>query len=200
MIAFLNSIPTPLWSFLLGLAATFIAWIARPRTKIVWSKTHAYCHTVFQNQASQNPTTPNQAPQPLPPLLVYNEYFVVGNRGRKTAEQIEIVFNFKPQTLSIWPQRNYREMTNPEGRYNLAPRENFNVNVLQATSQPPELLAVRTPDRVGKQIRTQVFPVYPNWVLVLVWLMIFLGVCVCIYGALRLATIVYSAAQITQSP
>jgi hypothetical protein len=173
MFAFLNSIPTPLLSFLLGLLATFIVWIARPRTKVAWSKTHAYCHTVIQNPAPANQAAPNHLPQNLPPLLVYNEYFVIANRGRRTAEKIEVVFNFKPQTLSLWPQRNYREMTNPEGRYiilidNLAPKENFNVNILQATTEPPALLAVRTPEKVGKQIRTQVFPIYPKWLLILV--------------------------------
>jgi hypothetical protein len=177
MIAYLNSLSYPTQSFLLGLLATLIIWLCKPRTKLLWSKTHGYCHSVGTGDNTN--------------LLVYNDYYIVQNCGRKCADKVEVVFNYKPQTISIWPQRDYRETTNREGRYilsfdNLAPREFININLLQANTTPPDLLNLRNPDGVGRQINTRPLQVYSASINILIILLLFIGFCNCIYVLLRL--------------
>jgi hypothetical protein len=101
----------------------------------------------------------------------------VTNVGRTPAKNVELVFNWKPAFVNVWPLRHYTTLDSPDGRHSivlesLAPKEVFGMELLAINQELPGLCNVRSEqtESVQKQMIPQI--VQPVWFIgVLGWLL-----------------------------
>jgi hypothetical protein len=101
----------------------------------------------------------------------------VSNIGRSTAKNVEIVFNWKPAFVNVWPLRHFATRDAPDGRHSivlesLAPKEVF-VELLAINQELPNICNVRSEqtESVEKRMIPQI--VHAPWLLGLVgWLLV----------------------------
>jgi hypothetical protein len=110
----------------------------------------------------------------------------VNNTGRDGASDLEIVFNWKPPYLNIWPQRDYTVGTNPDGRYiikvaNLGTKEFLGLDLLAVNAELPDVVQVRSSQGAGVQITMVPQPVYAKWKIICARFLVFMGLASVIY-------------------
>lgn len=164
-------------SVALTLVGALIRYLASPRSKIVYSKSHAFWYGLRGNEGD--------------PSLAYTESLIFKNAGRKTATEIEVILGRRPQNFAIWPQRDYQTSQNPEGFFvlktqNLAPSEHFTFNMLEVGNDPPILTNVRCADGPAKAINVAPAQVYSRWVNISAVALMFLGFCTSLYLVIKL--------------
>ncbi|MFZ5675861.1 MAG: hypothetical protein ACOZAM_23135 [Pseudomonadota bacterium] len=168
----------PMLSFLLTVIFSIAVYLLRPRVRLVWSQTHLFHHRLKSKQ-------PTDSPKENPTEIVPAEFGVqaasimVQNRGRATAEQVEITLNWKPWGLSVWPQRPYTENVNPEGRLTiqlptLASAEVVTVNMIDNV-ELPALLTVRSSSGLAREVNTLPAIQYPKPILIFIAILMFVG-------------------------
>jgi hypothetical protein len=160
-----TAIQTGAVSFGFALLLALVTWLASPRVRITWGTPHSFFHRVRLQEQEVGISTAS---------------IFVSNSGRKMATNVEVVFNWPVETISIWPQRYYQCLTNPEGRFaiqfkDLAPREFVQIHIL-AIGQLPSVLTVRSSEATGKQIKIVPMRLYPTWFNVSALLLILVGV------------------------
>jgi len=163
-----------------GLVLLAITLFVQARPKIIWANLYQFVHRL----PAQDGET-----------IAHTRTVLVQNVGRKTARDVEIVFNWQPQALSVWPQRAYEERVNPEGRHiiffaDLAPKEYSNIDVINIGSDAPECISVRCPDRMAKEVQTYHQILLPGWLRIGLQLVLFIGACTCIYFVLQMLRLV----------
>lgn len=92
----------------------------------------------------------------------------VANSGRSTAKSVEIVFNWKPSYINVWPIRSYTDETHPDGRYSvklesLASKEVFGLELLAVNRNLPEIVNVRCEQVESAERKMLPQVVFPNW-------------------------------------
>jgi hypothetical protein len=111
---------------IVALLAPFIAWSLsnrfQNRARLIQSTRHAFTFLI------QQPLIGPDGKQISPAQTVNTASVSVVNAGRQVATKVEVVFNWKPQHLNIWPLRHYTENMAPDGRFSLnfdslAPKE-----------------------------------------------------------------------------
>jgi hypothetical protein len=110
----------------------------------------------------------------------------VHNGGREVADEIEIVFNWKPQHLNVWPQRQYSQTTNPESRFimkleSLGPKEFLGIDLLSVDAELPELIQVRSRYGVGRRINMVPQELQPKWKIITALFLFFAGLAATLY-------------------
>jgi len=65
----------------------------------------------------QQPLIDQNVNQVSPTQTVRTNSFIINNAGREPATKVELVFNWKPMCLNIWPVRHYEEHVEPDRRY-----------------------------------------------------------------------------------
>jgi hypothetical protein len=140
--------------------APFIAWVLnnrfQNRARLIQSTRHAFTFLIHQ------PLISPDGKQISPTQTVNTASFSVFNAGRQVANKLEVVFNWKPQHLNIWPSRHYTENTAPDGRFslsfdNLAPKETIGFELLAVNGQLPAMVTVRSDQSVASNM-----PYCPN--------------------------------------
>ncbi|MDB5734393.1 MAG: hypothetical protein JWN16_1030 [Alphaproteobacteria bacterium] len=162
-----NEIVAVIVAAILSGAGTMLMRLFVGRGKIGWGISHQYVFTL------QN--TP-----PSPSLLVYTRQIWVQNIGRSVAEEIEIVFGFKPGHFEIWPQRQFNEIVTPSNSFilkfdNLNPREHFTIMIMQTASDPPMVTNVRWKGGVGRQVVMGPQQLFPRWFTTVLRVLIWFG-------------------------
>jgi hypothetical protein len=112
--------------------------------------------------------------------------YVLINSGRETATKVEIVFNWKPACLNIWPIRHYEEHDEADGRYvmifdSLAPREAIAMELLTINADPPAIITARCDQCVSTNIQLLPHPVIKPWQRRIALALIFAGFSFTIY-------------------
>jgi hypothetical protein len=130
---------------ILTIATTLLLRVLQPRPKVVWGTSHQYSHRI--------PRTPELGGE----WLLHSQTVFVQNIGFAPAQDVEIILNFKPENLSLWPQLNYTTSINREQRFivkieNLGRREFTALEMLHSTGNMPETLRVRTPRGECRQV------------------------------------------------
>jgi hypothetical protein len=160
---------------IVAVLAPFIAWILnnrfQNRARLIQSTHHAFTFLI------QQALIDHDGKQISPTQTVNTASVSVFNAGRQVANKLEVVFNWKPQHLNMWPSRHYTENTSPDGRFslnfdNLAPRETIGFELLAVNSQLPTMVTVRSDQSVASNLPLVPQPIQPRWKIVLaVWLM-----------------------------
>lgn len=111
---------------------------------------------------------------------VHTRSYVFKNEGRESATSVEIIFNYSPMYLNIWPSRPYTFKQDIEMRHimvfdYLAPKEAIRCEVLSVNGQLPELLSVRCKEGLAQPIMLYPQKVFNPILINFVRLLIFLG-------------------------
>lgn len=141
------------------LLTALIAAITRylqPAARVIWGISHGFTFLV-----------PSQEKQPQSYPLSTGSVFV-RNAGRRTANDVEIVLNYRPQHFQIWPALGYETAETPEHHFiiklkNLGPGEFTTVELVSANHELPITLRVRSPLGEAKRVGIAPMRVMPVW-------------------------------------
>jgi hypothetical protein len=159
----------PILSFLLTTIGSVAYHYLKPKVKLIWGIKSEFTHVMRPKGEGQ------QA------VLVHTATFTIQNNGRLPATDIEIVLNYEPDEVSIWPQRQYAIVKNNETRQILVvkflgARESIDLSMICVGRDLPVLLNVKSPEATGTRVPITYNRLYPRWVLLGLWGLIFLGV------------------------
>ena len=115
----------------------------------------------------QEPLINAEGQQVSPTQTVRTNSFIIRNAGRDKATKLELVFNWKPMCINIWPVRHYEEHIEPDRRYvlifdSLAPGEVLGAEVLTVNGDLPNLVTVRSAECTAQNINMYPQPVISN--------------------------------------
>jgi hypothetical protein len=165
----LELLKTPqLIATLLTIATTIVLRMIQPRPRVVWGTSHQFAFRIPRTNA------------PGGEFLLHTQTAFLQNIGFGPAEDVEIILNYKPEHLSLWPQLNYTTVTNPEGRFiikieNLGRREYTAVEMLHSIGEMPTALRVRTSRGECRQVSMAPMQVFPRWFIMLLRMLILVG-------------------------
>lgn len=119
---------------------------------------------------------------------VHTVSHVITNSGRETATDVELVFNWKPLCINIWPARHYTEHTESDGRFvmlfdSLAPGEQIGFELLTINSELPNLVNARSNQCTAETIAMYPQPVLSPWKRKLAVFLLFAGIAFTVYAA-----------------
>lgn len=139
----------------------------------------------------QEPLNDAEGNQVSPTQTVKTNSFIIRNAGSKSASKVELVFNWKPMCLNLWPVRHYEEHIEPDNRYvlifdSLAPNEVLGVEVLSVNYDLPNLVTVRSAECIAQNINMYPQPVVSQSVRVIATILMALGLAAAVYLAIIL--------------
>lgn len=116
---------------------------------------------------------------------------VLQNAGRETATKVELVFNWKPPCVNIWPSRHFTEHIEPDSRYvmifdSLAPNETIGCELLAVNAELPNLLIARSDQCVSQPIEMYPQPVVKPWQRRIAILLTLAGMALVVYLGVQL--------------
>lgn len=166
-------------SFGFTILAAIIFWLFQGRAKIRWGVQHGFTHRVT-NEVGQGEQ------KQVHNTLVNNSAILFSNAGRIPAKKVEVTINFVPDSVAIWPQRQYSRHVNPDGRLivsfdSFAPREHLTLNLLTIGGASPDVLSVRAENSVPIEIPIGPARIFsrPVQIVFAIWLL--LGLAAAIY-------------------
>lgn len=149
-----------------ALLVPFIQWALnssqRSKAKLIMGIRHSHTFLVDQPRRDVDGTL-------LSPTQTVNTASVmIHNGGKKTANNVQIVFNWEPMCINNWPNRDYEEKTLPDGRYvrtfnTLSPKEFVGFEILAVNAQLPELVNVRCDECVAVKVPMAPQQLLPPW-------------------------------------
>lgn len=174
---------------IVSLVIPFITWFLnvgiKPRAKLIKATRHAFTFIVQEpiRNANGDVVQPNQR--------VCTASVQIINSGRDTAHKVEVVFNWKPQYLNLWPVRSYEEKNDGDGRYmlifeNLAPKEEIGIEIMAVNGDLPGLIQVRSAECLAQDVHLMWFVRVSQWRIQLARAFVLLGFGTAIYWLLTL--------------
>lgn len=173
------------FSALVALTVWGLSYFFKTRPKLHLAQPHAFTYLIDE------PLRAPDGKEIQPRQTVHTQAYWVQNSGRETATKVELVFNFEPKCINIWPVRNFERKTLPDQRCalifdSLAPGEVLGCHILNINNDLPNLLYVRCDQGAAKSIDMRPQPIVgPARVRVAVVLMLF-GLGAVIYLAVLL--------------
>ncbi len=134
----------------------------KAKAKLVLATPHSFTFLV------KEPLLDPQGKQLQPTQTVHTRSLLVRNAGKETATKVELVFNWKPLCVNIWPSRHFDEYTEPDNRYvmifdSLAPQEYLGCELFSINFELPNLITVRSDQCVAQTINMYPQPAIPDW-------------------------------------
>lgn len=122
---------------------------------------------------------------------VHTRSFMFQNSGREAATKIELVFNWKPMCINLWPSRHITDHVEHDGRYvvmvdNLSPGEVLGCEVLSVNQDLPGLVVARCEQSVGHPINMYPQPVVGRGVRFAAAILLAIGLATSVYLAILL--------------
>lgn len=169
---------------IVALLVPVLTWILN-----AFFKAKAKLHVALPHQFNfivQQPLVDAQGKQISPTQAVKTNSFLIRNAGREPATKVELVFNWEPMCLNLWPARHYEQHTEPDRRHvlifdSLAPDEVLGVEVLSVNADLPNLVTVRSAECVAQNINMYPQPVVSRAVRVLAAILMALGLAAAVY-------------------
>lgn len=185
MSSFLQTYGKELVAVLVPIILWVLNYAFRAQAKLHLATPHAFTFIV------QEPLRDEQGNEISPTQTVYTRSFLVSNGGRATATKIEILFNWKPLCLNVWPPRHFEETQEPDNRYtlifdSLAPNENLSLHVLSVNNELPNLVSVRCDQCVAKIVDMYPQPHVPTWKRRLAVFLLLAGIATVVYALMIL--------------
>jgi len=125
---------------------------------------------------------------------------VLTNAGRETATNVEVVFNWKPLCINIWPSRHYVEHIEQDNRYvmvfeSLAPSEQIIFELLSVNNDLPALINARSDQCQATEIVMYPQPIVAAWKRRIAVTLLFFGFSFAIYIAILIIQFLILPAQ-----
>ena len=174
---------------LVALLVPLITWILkrvfRAKARLRIANPHNFTFLI------QQPQLDDAGNQVSPTQTVHTSSFIVWNGGTVPARNIELVFNWKPPCLNIWPPRHIIEHVETDNRYvlifeSLAPNESIYVELLSINAPLPLFLTARSDECVAQSIIMYPQPVTKPWQRRILTTLAFAGLALVIYLLLLL--------------
>jgi hypothetical protein len=183
----------PLVSFLLTTLVTVIIYLFRPKVKLIWGSKSDFKH-IMRSRENTDIKKPKQSEQQ--PLVVHSAHYFIKNTGQTEAKNVEIVLNFPPDEISVWPQRQYGLSVNNENRQIIflpfiGSKESLDILLLSVGKELPMLMNVKCPESNGRQVRIDYHRVLPKWIYFGTWSLIFLGVAFALEKLIKLFAVLW---------
>jgi hypothetical protein len=158
---FLETYGKEIFSLLVPLLAWLLNRFFKAKAKLQVALPHQFTFLV------QQPYIDEAGKEISPTQTVKTNSFIIRNAGRESATKVELVFNWKPMCLNLWPLRHYEEHVEPDRRYvlifdSLAPDEVIGVEVLTVNAELPNLVTVRSAECIAQNISMYPQPVVSN--------------------------------------
>lgn len=143
-----------------------IAWLlskyARARARLVFSVRHASTIQIDE------PLKDAEGKLIAQRQFIHTASVTVSNVGTDTAKNVELVFDYRPMFLSIWPVRHYEERQSAHNTFSLlfaslAPNEALNVEAVAINAGLPAVATVRSDEATAEQRVLNWQPVQPPW-------------------------------------
>jgi hypothetical protein len=156
--------------------------LARPKAKLIYSVRHAFTFIVDQPLVDSNGNELESK------QFVNTASISVSNLGVEKADNIELVFNWRPQFINVWPSRYYEQKDCSDGRHSLilstlAPGEVFGAEIMSINAALPGINNVRSDQCEATSVPMIPQVLQPRWKVALVALFLFIGVGTAIYAA-----------------
>lgn len=164
---------------LVAITVPFVAWLLNNRmsskVKLDWSIRHSFTFIL------QEPSFDNNNEKISDTKTVNIASISLVNSGRAVATKVEVVFNWRPQHINVWPIRYYEEKLSNNGRVsmcleNLAPKEVFGFEILSVNSKLPEIVNVRSEQISGKYVTLSPQIVLAPWKTRLIFVSFLIGI------------------------
>jgi hypothetical protein len=172
---------------LVSLTVPFVAWALarffRAKAKLVLASPHSFTFLV------QEPLRDPDGNVVRPTQSVRTVSYLLKNTGSEPAKNVELVFNWKPLCINIWPSRHITEHTEVDNRYvvvfdSLAPGEFVGFELLTVNADAPALITARSEQCVAKSVEMYPQQVIKPWLGRLLGLLVLVGAGAAIYIAL----------------
>lgn len=153
---------------------------AKPRVR--WGDTnHNHFLVPYTPPATEENPTPQAATNSFRTL---NTWFV--NGGNAVAEDVEIVFNWKPAHMERFPHLPIKEETTFDNRYvvtipRLNPKEGVSFSLLSLNQELPAITTVRCKGHAARRIQFVPQQQLPRWAQALIMVIMLLGIFAAVY-------------------
>ncbi len=159
---FVESYGKELVSVIVPLVTWALNHLFKPKAKLFLAAPHTFTFLV------QQPLLDQQGNQLSPAQTVHTMSLLLRNAGTETAKNVELVFNWKPPCLNIWPPRHFAEHVETDNRYvlifeSLAPNEVVGCELLSINIDLPTPLIVRSDQCVAQSINMYPQPIAKPW-------------------------------------
>ena len=126
-----------------------------------------------------------------PTQTVQTRSFMIQNDGREPATKLELVFNWRPMCVNVWPSRHITEHIESDGRHvivmdSLAPGEVVGCEVLSVNADVPDLITVRSDQSTGQRVDMYPQPVVRKGVRIATGSLMFVGLATSVYAVILL--------------
>jgi hypothetical protein len=174
---------------IISLIVPFITWLLnvplRARPNIIWGSPHGFNFLI--HEPLKNP----EGKVVSDTQLARTKSFRIINTGRAGASKIELVFNWEPMCINIWPLRKFSEEVLNDKRYvlsfdGLAPKEEIGIELLTVNAELPSLASVRCSESIPKEIPIRWVQSVPQWRINAVMLATLVGLGTAVYLLLTL--------------
>lgn len=169
---------------IVALTVPFITWFLnvgiKAKAKLVWTNPHSFSFLIPE------PIRDDEGNILKPKQIVNTSSIKVINIGRDTANKLELVFNWQPQYLNLWPVRYYEQKTTEDGRHslifeNLSPKEEIGLEIMSINSELPELLVVRSAECTAKNVSLTWIQYVAPWKIAIARFLLFVGLGTSVY-------------------
>ncbi|WP_250911631.1 hypothetical protein [Escherichia coli] len=129
----------------------FINKIFKNGAKICYGELHQYSYLI--NEPLRNA----EGEIVKAKQVVHTKSYAFKNEGKEPATNVEIIFNYPPMYVNIWPSRHYTIKSDAEERQvmlfdYLAPHESIRCEVMSINTDLPALLTVRCKEGIARNI------------------------------------------------
>src|SRR5690606_31153750 len=129
-------------SLIVPLLVWALNYFLRPKAKILLASPHAFTFLV------QEPLRDSKGEVVQPSQTVYTQSLQIRSAGKVPISNMEVIFNWKPMYMNLWPPRHYDEVMERDERCtikfdSLAPGEFFHIELLSINNKLPDVLAIR---------------------------------------------------------
>lgn len=174
---------------IVSLVVPFVTWFLnvgiKARAKLIWTSPHSFTFLV------QDPIRNPEGNIIQQTQRVCTASIKVINTGRDTANKVELVFNWKPQHINLWPVRHYEHKTDQDGRHtlifdNLSPKEEIGLEIMCINVDLPALLVVRSAECTAQNVSLMWVRYLAPWKVNIERLLLLVGLSACVYGLIAL--------------
>lgn len=172
---------------IISLLVPFIAWtlntLFRSKARLLIARPHAFTFLV------QQPLLDQDGKQISPTQTMHTSSLFLSNAGREAATKVEVVFNWKPLCINLWPARHYDERIESDGRFSiilnsLSPRENVGIEMFTVNNEMPVLIVARCDQCVAQFTNMVPQPIVEAWKRRVAIFLVFAGLAISIYTAI----------------
>ena len=126
------------------------------------------------------------------------------NAGQSPATKVEVVFNWKPQHINIWPSRHFDEKLSPDARYHLffdslPSKDVVGFEVLNINADMPGIVTVRSEQCAAKLMELQPQPVAPKWKVAVIVGLLAIGLATAVYFFILFLQVLLTGARFVSS-